>query len=70
VAAPAATPAAAASTAAAGSGLTLVHFSAQLESFLTQKHTLNTPQTPCHHLNTPKQPLSAPLVTRKALILS
>ena len=27
-------------------GLTLVHFSAQLEPFLTQKHTLNTPNTP------------------------
>ena len=27
-------------------GLTLVHYSAQLEPFLTQKHTLNTPYTP------------------------
>ena len=26
-------------------GLTLVHYSAQLEPFLTQKHTLNTPNT-------------------------
>jgi hypothetical protein len=28
---------------AGGQGLTLVHFSAQLEPFLTQKHNLNTP---------------------------
>jgi len=30
-----------------------LHYSAQLEPFLTQKHTLNTPQTPYHPLNTP-----------------
>jgi hypothetical protein len=28
-----------------GQGLTLVHFSAQLEPILTQKHTKNTPYT-------------------------
>jgi len=33
-----------------GQGLTLVHFSAQLEHCLTHKHTL---QSPKHHLNTP-----------------
>ena len=31
---------------AARQGRTLVHYSAQLESFLTQKHILNTPNTP------------------------
>jgi len=35
-------------------GLTLVHFSAQLELFLTQKHTLDTPNTPYYPLNTPE----------------
>jgi len=35
-------------------GLTLVHYSAQNEPFLTQKHTLNTPNTPYHPLNTPE----------------
>jgi hypothetical protein len=35
-------------------GLTLVHFSAQLEPFLTQKHTLNTPDAPHHPLSTPE----------------
>jgi len=35
-------------------GLTLVHYSAQLEPFLTQKHTLNTPNTPYHCLNDPE----------------
>jgi len=35
-------------------GLTLVHFSAQLERFLTQKHTVDTPNTPYHPLNTPR----------------
>jgi hypothetical protein len=34
-------------------GLTLVHYSAQLEPFLTQKYTLNTPITPYHP---PKHP--------------
>jgi len=36
----------------AGQGLTLVHYSAQLEPFLTQKQTLNTPNTPYHPLHT------------------
>jgi hypothetical protein len=35
-------------------GLTLVHYSAQLEPFLAQKHTPNTPVTPYHPLNTPE----------------
>jgi len=48
-------------------GLTLVHYSAQLEPFLLQKHTLNTPNTP---LPPPKQSLTAPPVTQKALKLS
>jgi len=55
-------------------GLTLVHYSAQLEPFLTQKRTLHTPNTPCHPLNNPstppKQHLTAPPVTQKALKLS
>ena len=42
-------------------GLTLVHYSAQLEPFLTRKHTLNTPATP---QTNPKQPLTAPPVTQ------
>ena len=29
-------------------------YSAQLEPFLTQKHTLNTPNTPYHPLNSPE----------------
>ena len=33
-------------------GLTLVHYSAQLVPFLTQKHTLNSLNTPYHLLNT------------------
>jgi len=37
-----------------GQGLKLVHNSAQLEPFQTQKHTLNTPHTPYHPLNTPE----------------
>jgi hypothetical protein len=36
-----------------GQGPTLVHFSAQPEPFLTQKHTLHTPDTPQHPLNNP-----------------
>jgi hypothetical protein len=32
-------------------------YSAQLEPFLTQKHTLNTPNTPCHP---PKHPRNNP----------
>jgi len=39
-------------TAAAGQGLSLVHYSAQLEPFLTQKHTLNAANTHYHPLNT------------------
>jgi len=42
--------------AASTQGLTLVHFSAQFEPSLTQKHTLNTPNTPYHplkHKSTP-----------------
>ena len=34
--------------------LTLVHFSAQPEPFLTQRHTLNTPNTPYQPTNTPE----------------
>jgi len=55
---------------AALQGLTLLHYSAQLEPCMTQKHTQNNPDTPYHPLNTPKQPLSAPHVTQKALKLS
>jgi len=51
-------------------GLTLVHYSAQLEPFLTQNHTLNIPTTPYHPLNTPETTLTAPHVTQKALKLS
>ena len=29
-----------------GQGLTLVHFSAQLEPYLTRRHTLDTPKYP------------------------
>ena len=43
-----------ASFGASRQGLTLVHFSAQLEPFLTQQHTLNTPNAPYHPLNTPE----------------
>ena len=32
-------------------GLTLVHFAAQLEPFLSQKNTLHTPNTPLHPLD-------------------
>jgi hypothetical protein len=35
-------------------GLTLVHYSAQVEPFLTQKHTLHTPKAPYHPLNIPE----------------
>ena len=37
-------------------GLTLVHFSAQPEPFLTQ----NTPYTPSYPLTSPKHPLNSP----------
>ena len=39
---------------ASSQGLTLVHHSAQLEPFLTQKHTLCTPSAPDPPLNTPE----------------
>jgi len=52
-------------------GLTLVHFSAQSEPFLTQEHTLSTPCPPLapreHSVNTP---LTHPLFHTKALTLS
>jgi hypothetical protein len=44
---------------AAGQGLTLVHFSAQPELFLTQKHTLNTPRHDTSR-RPPTCPLNAP----------
>jgi hypothetical protein len=48
-------------------GLTLVHHSAQLEPFLTQKHTLNTPNTPYHPLNTSETtPICTPCHTEGA----
>ena len=37
-----------------GQGLILVHYEAQLEPFLTQKHTLNIPNIPYHPLSTPE----------------
>jgi hypothetical protein len=39
------------STLAGTQGLTLVHFSAQLEPCLTHRNTLHTPNTPLHPLN-------------------
>jgi hypothetical protein len=49
-------------------GLTLVHYLAQLEPFLTQKQTLNTPNTPYHPLNTPEiTPSLYPLSHRRRL---
>jgi len=58
-------------------GLTLVHFSAQPEPFLTRNTPLKPPtppNTPRHLLNsrktTPKQTLNAPPVPQKALTLS
>jgi len=48
-------------------GVTLVHNSAQLEPFLTQKHTLNTPDTPYYPLNTPEiTPNCSPCYTEGA----
>jgi len=41
-----------------GQGLTLVHYSAQLEPYLTNLHTLDTPDTPYHPLNTPETTLN------------
>jgi hypothetical protein len=46
--------AAARGRAPARQGLTLVHYSARLEPFLTQKHTRNTPTDPCHPLKIPE----------------
>ena len=59
---------------AAGQGVTLIHFSAQPEPYLTR----NTPFTPLniprHLLNTriitPKQSLNTPPIPQKALMLS
>jgi len=55
-------------------GLTLVHFSAQLEPCLTQENALHTLPTPCTPPDTPStratQPLSAPPEPYKALKLS
>jgi hypothetical protein len=53
-------------------GLTLVHFSAQLEPFRTRNlsrfgHPMLAPATP---YEPPKQPLNAPTVPQKALTLS
>ena len=48
-------------------GLTLVHFSAQLEPCLSQENTLHTLHTP---LTLATQPLSAPPIPYKALKLS
>jgi hypothetical protein len=42
----------AAGEATSAQGLTLVHFSAQLEPCLTQQNTLHIPNTPSHPLNT------------------
>ena len=49
-------------------GLTPVHFSAQPEPFLKQKHTLHTLHTlhtPSHPLTPPKRPLNTPETTPK-----
>jgi hypothetical protein len=56
-------------------GLTIVHYSAQFEPFLSRKHNLHTPTIIYDPLNNPettlKQPLTAPPVTQqKALKLS
>jgi len=51
-------------------GLTLVHYSAQLEPFLTQKHTLSTCGIPYYPLNTPETTPNCTPVTQKALKLS
>jgi len=48
-----------------GQGLTLVHFSAQLEPCLTQENTLYTVNIPQHPLNTVTQPLRAPSIPCK-----
>jgi len=50
-------------------GLTFVHYSTQLEPFLTQKHTINTPNTPFQPLNTPETtPNCTPCHTKGAEI--
>ena len=55
--------------AANGRGLQLVHFSAQLEPFLTLKHTLSTPITPYHPLKTPETtPSCTPCPTESAYV--
>ena len=41
-------------------GLTLVHFSAQPEPFLTQNTLRTTPDTPSYPLTHPKHPLNNP----------
>jgi len=55
-------------------GLTLVHFSAQPEPYLTRNTPFTPPNTPRHLLNTrkttPKQSLNAPPIPQKALTLS
>ena len=49
-------------------GLTLVHFSAQPEPFLSQKHTLNTPYPPLRPIKHPvNNPLMHPLSRSKRL---
>ena len=48
-------------------GLTLVHFSAQPEPFLTQNNTLHIS---LHILNIPKDPLHAPPIPKKALYVA
>jgi hypothetical protein len=53
-----------------GQGLTLVHFSAQLELCLTQENTLHTQHTPNNPLTRATQPLRAPPIPYKALNLS
>jgi hypothetical protein len=50
-----------------GQGLTLVHFSAQLEPCLTQENTLHTLNTPSTRAT---QPLRAPPIPHKALKFS
>ena len=54
---------------AAKVGLCTRPLSAQLEPFLTQKHTLNTPNTPYHPLNTPETtPNCTPCPTEGAYV--
>ena len=55
---------------AADQGLTLVHFSAQLEPCLTQENTLHILHTPTTPLTRATQPLGAPPILYKALKLS